>query len=467
MSRIPKRWVMHEALPPALAAVLSHRNPLLLQILHNRGLHSAGEIEAFLEGSVSYHDPRDLHGVPEAVARLRRAVEAGEAITVYGDFDADGVTSTALMVQTLRSLGANVRPYIPHRVDEGYGLNLGAIDRLRDEGTSLLLTVDCGIRSYQEVAHANALGMEVIVTDHHSIRRDEAGRDELPPALAVINPKRQGDPPAFVELAGVGVAYKLAQALLLEAGPGVDLPGDPELLDLVAIGTVADVMPLSLMGENRRLVKEGLALLGRPRRPGIQAMMAEARLIPDHVRAVDIGFVLGPRINAAGRLESAMLAYDLLTAPDALTARELAAALGALNRKRQALTHELAGAREGEDRRRRRESRPVPGLRPRVPVRHRGAGGGPAGRGVVPPGDAGGRGPERFRQLARLGAQHPGVQRHRRVGRVPGAVGAPWRPRDGGRIHGPECLAPSVARAAGGHRAARVGRTGPRPHAPD
>jgi single-stranded-DNA-specific exonuclease len=184
--------------------------------------------------------------------------------------------------------------------------------------------------------------MEVIVTDHHSIRRDAEGNDELPPAFAVINPKRQGDPPAFVELAGVGVAYKLAQALLLEASPGGDLPGDPELLDLVAIGTVADVMPLPLGGENRRLVKEGLALLGRPRRPGIQAMMAEARLIPDHVRAVDIGFVLGPRINAAGRLESAMLAYDLLTAPDALTARELAAALGALNRKRQALTHELA-----------------------------------------------------------------------------------------------------------------------------
>ncbi len=338
---LSKRWIIHEPLADSLINQLSHRNPLLLQLLYCRGLRSSEEIEAFFAGTVFHSDPRAMQGIAEAVERLLRAIEAGEPIAVYGDFDADGVTSTTLMVQTLRALGANVRPYIPHRVDEGYGLNLGAIERLAEEGTAVLLTVDCGIRSPVEVAHANALGMDVIVTDHHSIRRDADGCDDLPPALAVINPKRQGDSQIFKELAGVGVAFKLAQALLseFERADGQITEGD--LLDLVAVGTVADVMPLPLRGENRRLVREGLAQLAHPRRPGLQAMMDEAHLSPERVCAMDIGFIIGPRINAAGRLESAMLAYDLLSAPDVLTARELATALGSLNRKRQALTLDL------------------------------------------------------------------------------------------------------------------------------
>lgn len=355
MSSIPKRWSVLEPLPTTLAEKLSHRNSLILQILFNRGLRTETEIETFLDGQVRYHDPTSMRGMANAVQRILRAARMGEPIVVFGDFDADGVTSTVLMVQTLEALGANVRPYIPHRVDEGYGLNREAIERLSAEGTALLVTVDCGIRSPEEVARANQLGMDVIVTDHHSVRRDVEGRDELPPAFAVINPKRQDDPYPFKELAGVGIAFKLAQMLLAEGRPNRSLQ-ESDLLDLVAIGTVADVMPLPLMGENRALVQRGLAALSRPRRPGLQALMEEARLSPARVTSTAIGFILGPRINAAGRLDSAMLAYDLLSAPDVLTARQRATELGDLNRKRQAMTLELVArakekiAAEGEER---------------------------------------------------------------------------------------------------------------------
>jgi single-stranded-DNA-specific exonuclease len=332
--------VIYEEIPRALAYRLPHRNPLILQILCNRGLCTPEEIEAFLEGSVRFYDPLAMRDLPAAVERLLRAVQRGERVVVYGDFDADGVTSTVLMVQTLRALGAQATPYIPNRVDEGYGLNIPAIERIADDGATLLLTVDCGIRSPDEVARATALGMDVIVTDHHTIRRNADGVDELPPALAVVNPKRQDDPYPFEDLAGVGVAFKLAQALLAAHPDGAPV-ADADLLDLVALGTVADVMPLPLLEENRQLVQSGLLELNHPRRPGIQAMLDEARLSPGRVTATDIGFILGPRLNAAGRLESAMLAYDLLMAPDALTARGLAQALSELNRRRQAKTQEL------------------------------------------------------------------------------------------------------------------------------
>ena len=204
-----------------------------------------------------------------------------------------------------------------------------------------MITVDCGIRSPVEVAHGQALGLDMIVTDHHSIQLDADGRDLLPPALAVINPKQQADHYPFRDFAGVGLAFKLAQALLLAEQREPILPAPPaleerDLLDLVALGTVADLAPL--LGENRSLVQRGLAELNKPRRPGIQAMLEEAKVAPGKVDATAIGFVLGPRINAAGRLKHAKLSYDLLTAPDTLTARPLAEELAALNRERQNLT---------------------------------------------------------------------------------------------------------------------------------
>ncbi|MCX7707623.1 MAG: single-stranded-DNA-specific exonuclease RecJ [Anaerolineae bacterium] len=339
-----KRWDIAPVLPRRQRDRMSHLHPLLAQILFNRGITDPEEADAFLTGRVRFTDPFRMKGIRAAVERIRAAIRAREPIVVYGDFDADGVTATALLVQTLCALGADVRPYIPHRVDEGYGLHCDALDRLAAEGARLVITVDCGIRSAPEVAHGNALGLDMIVTDHHSIQRDAHGRDLLPPALAVINPKQQGETYPFADFAGVGLAFKLAQALLLaeRQEPLLSRPPDlqeRDLLDLVALGTVADLAPL--LGENRSLVQRGLAELNKPRRPGIQAMLEEARLAPGKVDATAIGFVLGPRINAAGRLDSAGLSYDLLTAADALTAQRLAGRLGELNRDRQDRTQQL------------------------------------------------------------------------------------------------------------------------------
>jgi single-stranded-DNA-specific exonuclease len=339
-----KRWDIAPVVPYRQRERLSHINPLLVQILFNRGVTDPAEADAFLNGRPLFYDPNRMLGMTTAVERIRRAIRGREPIVVYGDFDADGVTATALLVQALAAFGADVRPYIPHRVDEGYGLNCDALDKIAGWGVRLVITVDCGIRSPVEAAHAAARGLDMIITDHHSIFRDEAGIERLPPALAVINPKRQGDPYPFQELAGVGIAFKLAQALLLAdkqspLGPEPAQLEERALLDLVALGTVADLAPL--LGENRFLVQRGLAELRRPQRPGVQAMLEEARLAPAKIDSTAIGFVLGPRLNAAGRLATAETSYRLLTAADPLTARPLAEELGRLNQERQRLTAEL------------------------------------------------------------------------------------------------------------------------------
>jgi single-stranded-DNA-specific exonuclease len=336
-----KRWDIAPPVPRRQLDRLSHLHPLLVQILFNRGVTDPEDADAFLNGRTRFDDPFRMKGVPEAVARIRAAIRAREPIVVYGDFDADGVTSTVLLVEALTRLGATVGHHIPHRVDEGYGLHNDALDKIAAGGARLVITVDCGIRSRDEVAHGNGLGLDMLVTDHHSIQLDDQDRDILPPALAVINPKQHADRYPFRDFAGVGLAFKLAQALLLSEKRDPILPRPPELeeedlLDLVAVGTVADLAPL--LGENRSLVQRGLAELNRPRRPGIQAMLEEAKLAPGRVDATAIGFVLGPRINAAGRLAHANLSYALLTAPDTLAARPLAEELAALNRERQNLT---------------------------------------------------------------------------------------------------------------------------------
>ena len=336
-----KRWDIAPPVPRRQLDRLSHLHPLLTQILFNRGVTDPEDADAFLNGRARFDDPSRMRGIPEAVARIRATIRSGEPIVVYGDFDADGVTSTALLVQALTALGAHVSPYIPHRVDEGYGLHNDALDKIAATGARLVITVDCGIRSPIEVAHGQALGLDMIITDHHSIQLDADGRDLLPSAFAVINPKQQADHYPFRDFAGVGLAFKLAQALLLAEQREPILSAPPaleerDLLDLVALGTVADLAPL--LGENRSLVQRGLAELTKPRRPGIQAMLEEAKVAPGKVDATAIGFVLGPRINAAGRLKHAKLSYDLLTAPDTLTARPLAEELAALNRERQNLT---------------------------------------------------------------------------------------------------------------------------------
>ena len=251
-----KRWIVQPQAPASHMVRFSPLPELVVQLLWSRGVRAPDEVEAFLAGVARVDNPFRMAGMNEAVERIRRAIRTGERIAVYGDFDADGVTATALMVQTLSALGAFVRPYIPHRVDEGYGLNNSALSELARDGQRLIITVDCGIRAVDEVAFANRLGLDVIVTDHHSVGA------VLPPALACINPKRADCDYPFKGLAGVGLAYKLAQGLLrtqqqapIRRDLTVDLD-EADLLDLVALGTVADLAPL--LDENRALVQRGL-----------------------------------------------------------------------------------------------------------------------------------------------------------------------------------------------------------------
>lgn len=334
---IPARWILPTPPPPPLRARLPHLHPVVLQVLFNRGMADPDAVAEFFGQRVRPDDPFLMKGVPEAVERLRTAIRRREPIVVYGDFDADGVTATVLMMQTLQALGAVVRPYIPHRVDEGYGLNNEALATLARAGARVVLTVDCGIRSQNEVAFGNALGLDLIISDHHSpgVR--------LPEALAVINPRQHDCRYPFEGLAGVGVAFKLAQALLRAEEMAPVAPGpvhltEDDLLDLVALGTVADLMPLR--GENRLLVQRGLERLRRNPRPGVLALAQTAGLVLNRITAYDIGFKLAPRLNAAGRLSTAMLAYDLLMASDPVTAQPLAIELDRLNRERQKLTDE-------------------------------------------------------------------------------------------------------------------------------
>jgi single-stranded-DNA-specific exonuclease len=331
-----KRWQVAPQAPPSHIARFSHLHPLIVQVLYNRGITDPADVAAFLGSTGGEASPFALEGISEAVTRLRHALRAEEPIAVYGDFDADGVTATVLLVQTLQALGGSVRHYIPHRVDEGYGLHKAALAQLAREGTRVVVTVDCGVRSADEVAYARRLGLDVIVTDHHSIG------PQLPEAVAVIDPKRP-DCPYPCELAGVGVAYRLAQALLHShrqtpvTAQEVRLEED-DLLDLVALGTVADLAPL--LGENRTLVQRGLASINRMERPGVEALCRQAGLKPGQVDATSIGFALGPRLNAAGRLTHAQEAYQLLETAYPSEAERLAAELDHLNRERQQLTLE-------------------------------------------------------------------------------------------------------------------------------
>ncbi len=311
---------------------------VLAQVLYNRGFTNFAEAERFLEANDELSNPFQMKGINQAVARIRQAIKAHEQVIIYGDFDADGVTSTTLMVQTLTALGAVVKPYIPHRVDEGYGLNSEALLRLAREGVKLVITVDCGIRSVDEVEDGKAAGLDLIVTDHHTIG------PEIPKAFAVINPKQEDCKYPEDMLAGVGVAFRLADALLRVAKQNkqqINLNID-DLLDLVAIGTVADLAPMNRT-ENRALVKRGLEVINKASRPGIRALLDVSGVKPGTVTAMNIGFALGPRINAAGRLESAMIAYHLLSAEDYPTAFRFAEQLQKLNVERQDLTRTAQG----------------------------------------------------------------------------------------------------------------------------
>ncbi len=329
-----KQWQIAAPVPAHHLDCFPDLHPLVAQVLYNRGLTDPAEATAFLDGYRGSDDPFRLRGMHQAVTRLRQAVRAQEPIVIYGDFDADGVTATALLVLTLRALGGQVRPYIPHRVDEGYGLRRETLTGLASRGVKVVVTVDCGVRSVDEVAHAQQLGMEVIITDHHTLG------PRLPDALAVIDPRRPDCPYPYKHLAGVGLAYKLSQALLRANAkvPAQKKTGlqEEDLLGLVALGTVADLAPLT--GENRFLVQQGLERINTAPRPGVQALMRQAKLRPGGVDETAIGYALAPRLNAAGRISHAKTAYQLLAAEYPAEAERLAQRLDELNRERQQLT---------------------------------------------------------------------------------------------------------------------------------
>jgi len=320
-------WWLAPPAPEAVRADLGRWPALVQDLLYHRGITSAEAAEAFLARAGSGGDPFRLQGMEPALARLEQAIARDEPIAVYGDYDVDGVTATAMLVQALQALGARVRPYIPHRETEGYGLNGEALRGLAEAGIRVVLTVDCGARAVAEAALARSLGLDLIVTDHH------LPGEALPEAI-LINPRQPGCPYPFKELAGVGVAYKLVQALKARYPHA---PFEPEeFLDLVALGTVADIVPL--VGENRALVAQGLERLRAPTRPGLQALYQVAGLEAARVDPWAISFILAPRLNAAGRLEHAWTAYRLLTTRDPAEAAALAEALDRQNRERQALT---------------------------------------------------------------------------------------------------------------------------------
>lgn len=304
--------------------------PLMVQLLSNRGLVELDDISSFVEPQdVSQHpDPSMLMGMQAAVDRISRALSNVEKIVVYGDYDADGVTSTALLTTALRHFGADVEPYVPNRATEGYGLNPNAVREIAAKGAKLLITVDCGISGRHEVAEASRAGLDVIVTDHHHLPSD------LPEATACINPKQLvAGCECYQELAGVGVAYQLVRALVKRCGKPRRLR-NKDLLGLVAIGTVADVVPLK--GANRSLVQQGLAAIPDNSLPGLRTLLEYAGLKPGAIDTDRVGFVIGPRLNAAGRMDDASTAYRLLMTESEREARELAQKLEAQNRRRQA-----------------------------------------------------------------------------------------------------------------------------------
>ena len=302
--------------------------PLAAMVLASRGIREKKDAEKYLDCNAPLPDPFLMTDMDLAANRVQLAIDRGEKIAVFGDYDVDGITSTCLLTDFLRKRGADCVSYIPGRLEEGYGLNPIAITQLHSEGVKLIITVDCGITAVSETELCRQLGMELVITDHHECK------DILPEAVAVVDPHRPDGGYPHMNLSGVGVAFKLASAL---CGSQEEVLSD--YADMVCLGTVADVMPLQ--GENRVFVTRGLEALRHTHRPGIAALMAECGCTPDSVSASAIGFMLAPRINAAGRMGQINLAVELFLTQDPHRASQVAKALCELNRQRQNVESEI------------------------------------------------------------------------------------------------------------------------------
>jgi single-stranded-DNA-specific exonuclease len=332
----PQRWRVRDydrARAQQLTSALG-LSPTVAGLLAARGVADVDEARRLLEPSYDQlHDPSLMLGMTEAVARVLRAVDAGERILVYGDYDVDGTTGTVVLRRVLQILGAKTSYHVPHRFTEGYGIRQDVLERAHADGVKLVISVDCGIRAHEPLVWAKANGLDVIVTDHHLPDADEGA----PPAFAVLNANQRDCPYPDKNLAGVGVAFKLAHALLRERGKENLVKG---FLKVVAIGTVADVAPL--VGENRSIVSLGLADLPNATNPGLRALMEVAGMNNGRaLSASDLGFRIGPRINAAGRMDAARAVVELFEATDETEARRLAEHLDARNRERQVVQREI------------------------------------------------------------------------------------------------------------------------------
>lgn len=326
-----KVWKIPYSKPNIPQALLeAGYTPLLAATLALRGIESEEEAQKLIDSNFKcLHDPMLISGMSAAVQRIKLAVERGETVAVYGDYDVDGITSTCLVTDYMRFKGNRCIPYIPDRDEEGYGLNCAAIDALKEQGVSLIITVDCGITAVSETEHAASLGIDMVITDHH-----ECKSGELPKACAVIDCKQDGDNYPNKNLAGVGMALKLVCAC----------EGDSDAMlkrycDLVAVGTVADVMPL--VDENRYLVRRGLEKLQSNPSPGICAMLRELQVDSKNISASTVGYSLAPRLNAAGRLGQAWSAAELLMCSDPDEASRMASELCELNRRRQSIEMQI------------------------------------------------------------------------------------------------------------------------------
>ncbi len=321
-------WILPE---PARAIPLPI-HPILRDILVRRGITTSDDYRRFVAPTIAdLHDPAGIHGMAAACERIERAVRDRETIVIYGDYDVDGVTSIVMLQTVLGLLGADAAHVVPHRLVDGYGLKIEVLERvLAERNVRLVITVDCGITSVEPVRRAIERGIDVIVTDHH------LPPEILPSAAAVLNPKQPGCDYPYKELAGVGVAFKLCCELIRRAGKKVSVQS---LLKIAAIGTVADVAPLT--GEHRTIAWLGLGALGDPRNRGLRALLQRLGMLGRPLRAVDVGFRIGPRINAAGRIASANTAIDLFAAADDDTAWKLSGELDRMNVERQAIEAEV------------------------------------------------------------------------------------------------------------------------------
>ncbi|HXC69388.1 MAG TPA: single-stranded-DNA-specific exonuclease RecJ [Pyrinomonadaceae bacterium] len=344
-----KRWIVreHDAERAASLARVLGVSPILAALLINRGYADERAARVFLSPTYDQlHEPYDMLGMKEAVARLQHAITNGERVLIYGDYDVDGTTGTAILLRALKLLNANVGFHIPHRFTEGYGIQQAALEKAFADGCKLVVSVDCGIRAHEPLYWARTVGLDVIITDHHL--PDE--KEGAPPAFAVLNPNQLGCEYPDKNLAGVGVAFKLVHALFRENGREAQVPA---FMKVVAIGTVADVAKLT--GENRTIVAIGLKDLARVANPGLRALISVAGCGDGKgMTAYDLGFRLGPRINAAGRMDAASAVVELFDTRDSEEARRLANHLDARNEERKTVQQQiidLAIAELGEDRR--------------------------------------------------------------------------------------------------------------------